>query len=135
MVKFLDHLTNHFIFYQIKILMNNNLAYFKYLEIIRKTYPEEMILDIDPVSRLILDEIAFHENRHHPLTITVMMSYLHIASQATIHRKLTYLVEEGLVHSKCVGTNRRTKHLTVSKLAHRYYKTISQAMIKACAST
>jgi len=113
--------------------MNKQLPYFKYLEILRKTLPNGVALGIDPISVLIMDEIAVHEKNDDPLTITVMMSYLHIASQATIHRKLTQLVDDGFVNSKCVGTNRRTKHLTVTKVAERYYKTLSQAMIKACA--
>ncbi len=112
--------------------MNNQLSYFKYLEIIRKSYPNGMIINIDPISRLILDEIALHEMAEDSLTITVMMSYLHIASQATIHRKLSHLVAEGFVNSKCIGTNRRTKHLTITKVAQRYYKSLSQAMNKAC---
>jgi len=112
--------------------MNNQLSYFKYLEVIRRSHPNGMIVNIDPISRLILDEIALHEVEGDSLTITVMMSYLHIASQATIHRKLSHLVAEGFVNSKCIGTNRRTKHLTVTKAAQKYYKTLSQAMNKAC---
>jgi len=96
--------------------MKNQLSYLNYLEVIRKSYPLGIVLVIDPISILILDEIALHERNETPLTITDMMSFLHIASQATIHRKLTHLVTEGLVRSQCVGSNRRTKHLTVTKL-------------------
>ncbi len=112
--------------------MNNLFSYFKFLEIIRKSHPGGVVLDIDPISKLILDEIALHELNDEPLTITVMMSFLHIASQATIHRKLSYLVDKGYINSKCIGTNRRTKHLTITKITQRYYKTLSQAMNKAC---
>ncbi len=117
-----------------KLMNNSTLTYFNYLEIIRKSYPTGLILSVDPISCLILDEIALHEKNENPLTITSMMAFLHIASQATIHRKLKQLISDGYVKSECVGANRRTKHLTVTRLALRYYKTLSQIMNKACSS-
>ena len=59
----------------------------------------------------VLEVIAIRALANTPLTITELMAMSEIASPATIHRKLTQLINLGYVVQAHVGNNRRTKYL------------------------
>ena len=55
----------------------------------------------------------------------------HIASPATIHRKLDQLREAGMVDSHYEGSNRRTKYLKPTEKAQMYFSTVGGLMQQA----
>ena len=86
---------------------------------------------IDPEAKLLLDEIAIQHFKNTPLTVSDLMALKHIASPATIHRKLDSLLQANLVELKFEGDNRRTKFISITKTGDRYLSNLSKAMIKA----
>ena len=86
---------------------------------------------IDPEAKLLLDEIAIQHFKNTPLSVSDLMALKHIASPATIHRKLDSLLQANLVELKFEGDNRRTKFISITKTGDRYLSNLSKAMIKA----
>lgn len=70
----------------------------------------------------LLEVIALAESTNNPIQVTHLMNCQHIASPATIHRKMTQLLDANLIEQKFVGKNRRTKYLIVTDLANQYFE-------------
>jgi DNA-binding transcriptional ArsR family regulator len=111
--------------------MKSNLTYISYLKVLREVSQKEAFVNIDPGAKLLLDEIALQETIGKPLSISSLMSYDTIASQATIHRKLTKLIGDGLVKAEYQDGNHRTKYLKTTKTTDKYYSILSKAIEKA----
>jgi DNA-binding MarR family transcriptional regulator len=62
------------------------------------------------------------------------MALDHIASPATIHRKLDQLREIGMIDTVFEGKNRRTKYLVPTKVAADYFANMGKAVQQAIAS-
>lgn len=62
------------------------------------------------------------------------MALAHIASPATIHRKLDQLRELGMIDTVFEGKNRRTKYLVPTKTAADYFANMGKAVQQAIAS-
>jgi len=56
------------------------------------------------------------------------MALAHIASPATIHRKLDQLRELGMIDTVFEGKNRRTKYLVPTKAASDYFANMGKAV-------
>ena len=104
--------------------------YIRFLEVLKGLSAKESI-SIDPEAKLLLDEIAIQHFKETPLTVSDLMALNHIASPATIHRKLDSLLQANLVELKFEGENRRTKFIGITKVGDRYLSSLSKAMIKA----
>ena len=65
------------------------------------------------------------------MTISDAMALVHIASPATIHRKLDLLRDVGLVDTVYEGNNRRTKFLVPTPKAMSHFSGLGQAMQQA----
>jgi len=66
--------------------------------------------------------------------VTEAMALDHIASPATIHRKLDQLRELGMIDTVFEGKNRRTKYLVPTKAASDYFANMGKAVQQAIAS-
>jgi Fe2+ or Zn2+ uptake regulation protein len=82
----------------------------------------------------LLDVIGLRNDQKKPLTVTEAMSLDHIASPATIHRKLDQLRELGMIDTVFEGKNRRTKYLVPTKVAADYFANMGKAVQQAIAS-
>ncbi len=89
---------------------------------------------IDLESRKILENIAWHYESGKALSVTEVMDLSHIASAATIHRKLDLLRDLGLIKSIHLGENRRTKYMAPTKLSSHYFDSLSKLMLKTIKS-
>jgi DNA-binding MarR family transcriptional regulator len=78
--------------------------------------------------------IGLRNDQKKPLTVTEAMSLDHIASPATIHRKLDQLRELGMIDTVFEGKNRRTKYLVPTKVAADYFANMGKAVQQAIAS-
>lgn len=114
--------------------MSSKQIYIRFLSILHALEGREdaPVMDLD--AKKLLEVIAVRHAQHQPLTITDAMALSHIASPATIHRKLDQLREQGLVDTVFDGTNRRTKYLVPTPSAQRYFDSIGQAMTEAMQS-
>ena len=103
-------------------------AYFKFLALIEEP---TVLLKVSRDALALLDVIASCAD-HEPLAVTEAMTLSHIASPATIHRKLNELVAAGLVTHEYRDNNRRTKYLMPTKRAWEHYEHQSFAIREAC---
>ena len=86
-------------------------------------------MDLD--AKKLLEVIFVRYANDKPMTVTDAMALSHIASPATIHRKLDQLRELGMIDTEFEGKNRRTKYLVPTQMAHEYFESIGQAMKQA----
>ena len=89
------------------------------------------VTNIDSTALLLLNEIAVQHHDGKNITVTESMLLSNIASPATIHRKLTELLEAGLIEQVFEGKNRRTKYLVPTKEADSYFAKMSKAITNA----
>jgi Fe2+ or Zn2+ uptake regulation protein len=85
---------------------------------------------MDLECRKILENIAWRFQAGQALTVTKVMELNHIASAATIHRKLDQLRALGLIQNIYVGNNRRTKFMAPTKLSSAYFERVGKLMNK-----
>jgi len=107
--------------------MNNNL-YISFLETTRQVADQFPMKHIDPVCKLMLEEIALGEARKRPLKVSDAIEFKSIASRSTLHRKLSILIDAGLIKLMTSGLDKRTKLLTVSATGLEYFSTLSNAI-------
>jgi DNA-binding MarR family transcriptional regulator len=105
--------------------------YLRFLKIANAIQPINHSSDIDSTALLLLNAVAMQHLDKQPMTVTQAMALHHIASPATIHRKLNELLEAGLVEQVFEGKNRRTKFLVPTSTAYAYFDKMSDAMLHA----
>jgi len=86
-------------------------------------------MDLD--AKKLLEVIFVRYANDKPMTVTDAMALSHIASPATIHRKLDQLRELGMIDSHHEGTNRRTKYLKTTDKAQHYFSTVGSLIQQA----
>jgi predicted transcriptional regulator len=79
----------------------------------------------------LLNEIAIKDHDSEPLTVSQAMDLAVIGSPANLHRKLQDLHRVGLVSIESKDKDRRVKYITLTKDALDYFKSQSDAMLKA----
>jgi Fe2+ or Zn2+ uptake regulation protein len=115
--------------------MTNQLVYLRFLSLLHaiEGKGELPVLDLD--AKKLLEVIAVRNSQGQSLTVSDAMALTHIASPATIHRKLDQLRELGMIDTVFEGKNRRTKYLVPTKMAHDYFSQVGQVMQQALANT
>ena len=111
--------------------MKDPQVYLRFLNLLHTLEGAGQMPDIDADSRKLLELIALKHNQQNPLTISEAMALVHIASPATIHRKLDLLRDVGMVDTVHEGKNRRTKYLVPTQKAFEHFAGLGQAMQKA----
>jgi DNA-binding MarR family transcriptional regulator len=107
--------------------MKNNY-YINFLNFVKSIEPSVQIEQLDITSKLILDEIAIGVAKDKLMTVSEVMGLKGLGSPATLHRKLTILLEANLVHPVFQGNNRRTKYMALTKDGEMYFTRLSKAM-------
>ena len=113
--------------------MDSKQVYMRFLSILQALEGQEgaPVMDLD--AKKLLEVIAVRHEQQKPLTVTEAMALSHIASPATIHRKLDVLRELGMIDTVYEGNNRRTKYLVPTEAAHDYFESVGKAMTDAMA--
>ncbi len=114
--------------------MDTKQIYMRFLNLLHALEGSDDAPAMDLEAKKLLEVIAVHDANKTPLTVTAAMALAHIASPATIHRKLDVLRELGMVDTVFEGKNRRTKYLVPTQTAHDYFHSLSKAMTQALAS-
>ena len=107
--------------------MNTNY-YLNSLNILKAVDKNAVALELDPTSKLVLEEIALGVARGELLTVTDVMRLTQIASPATLHRKLEHLINTNLVTAVFEGHNRRTKYMSLTSNGEQYFKHLSDVI-------
>jgi len=86
--------------------------------------------NVTPVERELLDVIV--SCNVEPLTVGETMSLTAIASKATLHRKISNLINKGWIATISMNNNRRTKYLVATGKCLSEYERLNKAMKEAC---
>jgi hypothetical protein len=108
-------------------------TYLRFLHQVHRLTSKGRLNDLEPVCSRLLDEIAIEVMGDSPLTVTGLMGLAHIASPATLHRKMQVLLGEGLIELTVDSDNKRSKFVTLSKKGQRRYEVLSTLMLEMCA--
>lgn len=109
------------------------LTYLRFLNFIHALDGDTNAPQMDLDAHKLLEVISVKQSQGNPLTVTDAMALQHIASPATIHRKLDQLRELGMIDTVFEGKNRRTKYLVPTQAAQNYFEQIGQVMKQALA--
>ena len=113
--------------------MNN--SYMRFLRSVTSLEPHNhKHEDLSPTATLLLNEIAVKNFEEQPLTVTQAMGFNALGSSANLHRKITELLDAGMISLEHVDTNRRTKYLLITQVARDYFQIKNDAMVKAVQS-
>jgi DNA-binding MarR family transcriptional regulator len=114
-----------------KVSMSNQNAYLRFLNLLRGVESTLLPPSLDSTSKCLLERIACQHAIGQPLTITEAMALHDVASPATIHRKIDDLRTAGLVDTEFQGDNRRTKYLTPTSKARKYFDKVNALLPSA----
>ena len=115
--------------------MTNQTIYLRFLALLHAIEGKGEIPTLDLDAKKLLEVIAVHHTQGNPLTVTDAMALGHVASPATIHRKLDILREIGMIETHFEGSNRRTKYLRPTPQAEKYFSTVGEVMHQANVAT
>ena len=84
--------------------------------------------EIDLTAQKLLEVASLRHADGKPLTVTDAMQLQGIASPATLHRKLSSLIELGYVQLVFEGKNRRTKFIHPTVKTNEYFDALGQVL-------
>ncbi|MDF9788316.1 hypothetical protein [Polynucleobacter sphagniphilus] len=103
-------------------------SYFKYLAILAKSNKE---LELSNDERLLLDVVATAIHKGKVIYVKDLLVLNEIASQATLHKALTNLVNKKLLAFKATKEDGRLKEVVLTKIANKRYEMLSKAIEQA----
>jgi len=110
--------------------MKSNHVYLRFLSLVHAIDNSDELPQMDLESKRLLEVIAIRFEQQQPLTVTEAMALHHIASPATLHRKLDQLREMGMIETFYEGSNRRSKYMAPTELTKRYFEKVEKALQK-----
>ena len=87
--------------------------------------------ELDATAVQLLEVCASKSHTGKRLTVTDAMKLQTIASPATIHRKLTQLIDADYLSLEYEGRNRRTKYLTPTQKSNDYFTKLGELFIQS----
>ena len=111
--------------------MQNQAIYLKFLSLLHAIEGKGELPNLDLDAKRLLEVIGVQHSQGKPLTVSDAMAMTHIASPATIHRKLDLLRDIGMIDSYFEGSNRRTKYLCPTPQANSYFSKVGEVMHQA----
>ncbi len=112
-------------------IMESQHIYIKFLTLLHAIEGKGELPELEMDAKRLLEVIAVQHSLGKAMTVSDAMGLSHIASPATIHRKLDLLREIGMIDTVFEGTNRRTKFLVPTEMADAYFNRVSAVMQKA----
>jgi DNA-binding MarR family transcriptional regulator len=108
--------------------MSDQNSYLQFLSLCKFPNSDNLPPGISPDSQALLGIIAVANAEGHPLTVMQTMALQHLASPATIHRRVDALREGLLIDMVYRKGDRRTKYLVPTELADRYFARMGELM-------
>jgi DNA-binding MarR family transcriptional regulator len=102
--------------------------YLNFLNVLKAVNQGSVSEELDPTSKLVLEEIALGVANGQPLTVSDVMRLTSIASPATLHRKLDVLLDAQLIEATFQGHNRRTKFMMLTPQGKAYFSKLSDVL-------
>ncbi|QWD19435.1 hypothetical protein G6696_07735 [Polynucleobacter paneuropaeus] len=107
-------------------------SYFKYLAVLDKSNKKFKLSNDE---RLLLDVVASAIHNDRVMYVKDLITLNQIASQATLHKALSSLVDKKLLELKIAKEDGRLKEVRLTKLANRRYEELSKAIEVAVIKT
>ena len=111
--------------------MSNSAIYIRFINLSQAIFGQLEHVGIDLLASRLLEAVAIAHSEGAALTVTEAMALNAIASPATMHRKLTNLLDAGLIEQVFEGKNRRTKYLVPTPQAGKYFEQLGKALVLA----
>lgn len=89
--------------------------------------------EVDLTAQKLLEVVCLRHDQRQALTVTEAMQLQSIASPATLHRKLSALLELGYVDFVFEGSNRRTKYIHPTAKTNAYLEAMGQVLQQSMA--
>ena len=89
--------------------------------------------EIDLTAQKLLEVVCLRHDQHKPMTVSEAMQLQSVASPATLHRKLSALLDLGYVQFVFEGTNRRTKYIHPTAKTNAYFDALGQVLLQSVA--
>jgi DNA-binding MarR family transcriptional regulator len=102
--------------------------YFRYLAVLDKSNKK---FNLSNDERLILDVVATAIHNGKVIYVKDIITLNNIASQATLHKALTNLIDKNLLAYKADKADGRLKEVHLTKLAEKRYEELSEAIENA----
>lgn len=99
-------------------------TYLKYIELVRTNK-----LILDATNQLILE--VFLLNRNERITVSDLLAMRDIASQATIHKKLTQLINTNYLEINADDKDGRVKYISLGKEGIKHFAELSKLILLA----
>ena len=106
--------------------MSATLTYIDFLKARHEL--DVQVLNVPADERELLEIVAVHSAQGKKLTVSQFMGLTHLASPATLHRKMSDLLNKGLIALTHKGTNRRTKFIAPTVAAADYFAKAGAAL-------
>ncbi len=107
-------------------------AYIQFLKT-RHELDVQTLFGMPADERELLEIVAVLAAQGKPMTVTQFMHLTHLASPATLHRKMSNLLEARMIVLVHEGKDRRTKYIHPSGLAIDYFQRAGAALAKVAA--
>ena len=102
--------------------------YFSYLAVLDKSNKK---FNLSNDEKLILDVVATAIHKGNVVYVKDIITLNHIASQATLHKALSSLIDKSLLAYNVGKTDGRLKEVHLTKLAEKRYEELSKAIENA----
>ena len=102
--------------------------YFRYLAVLDKSNRKHNLSNDE---RLLLDVVATSLHYGKVVYVKDLITLNHIASQATLHKALSSLVDKNLLELKITKEDGRLKEVHLTKLANKRYEELNKALENA----
>ena len=99
-----------------------------YIQFLKARHEIDDQLVIAADERELLEVIAVCDQQDKPLTVMALMGMTHLASPATLHRKMDNLIALNLVALHHKGKDRRTKYVKLTINALDYFAKAGAAL-------
>jgi len=108
--------------------MTNREMYVRFLRETQSFDSTKQLVDIDATGQKVLELLAIASDSSQPMNVGQAMSAKWIASPATLHRKISDLINAGYVASIYVGKNRRNRFLVPTDKADEFFSQMGSSM-------
>lgn len=106
-------------------------TFIRFLQLKEVLTGQQVDAEIDLTCQKLLEVVSLRHSEQKPLCVTEAMQLNGIASPATLHRKLSTLLEYGYVTFDFEGKNRRTKFIHPTAKADQYFSALGEIMTQS----
>ena len=110
-----------------------NSTFLRFLQLKEVPTGHQVEAEIDLTCQKLLEFLSVRHAQQKPLTVSEVMQLQQIASPATLHRKLSVLLEAGYVEFVFEGKNRRTKFVHPTAKSDRYFDALGKVLAQSLA--